>query len=147
MNVNNLLTAGYAEVCRAKSNRDQNICTTLIENVFMLLNVLIFFYIFCVLCVSTAVFGMKRVSRVAVVAVAPLLMAALWMDKQPSPKHYQAPILASPVSSVAVSGTEIVSLGTELNNPLTPTAASLSRGKEFSINCAMCHGSASVRAR
>lgn len=144
MNINQILTAGYAEVRRAKTNHDKNMSTTLITSTFMFLNFLIFLCVLCAL-VSTAVFGIKRLSRMAILAAAPLLMAALWMDKQPSPKPYQAPILASPVGSVPVSGKEIVSQGTELKNPFTPTVASLVQGKAiFAINCAMCHGQTSA---
>jgi cytochrome c5 len=84
---------------------------------------------------------MKPIARLVIMAAAPLLMAALWMDKQPSPKPYQAPILTPPVGSVPVTGREIISQDTELKNPLTPTEASLEQGKAlFAINCAMCHG-------
>ena len=84
---------------------------------------------------------MKRIARLVVMAVAPLLMAALWMDRQPSHKPYQAPILMPPAGSVPVTGRELVSQNIERNNPVIPTANSLNRGKElFSINCTMCHG-------
>jgi len=84
---------------------------------------------------------MKRFATLTVVAVAPLLVAALWMDQQPSYKPYQAPLLSPPSDSVPVTGREIVSQGSELKNPLTPTKESQERGKEFfTINCAMCHG-------
>jgi mono/diheme cytochrome c family protein len=88
---------------------------------------------------------MKRTTRLAVLAAAPLLMAAIWMDEQPSYKAYKAPVLAPPAGSVPVSGREIVPQG-ELHNPVTPTAASLAEGKAlFDINCAMCHGQTSAR--
>ena len=84
---------------------------------------------------------MKPIARLVVVAVAPLLMAALWMDKQPSYKPYQAPVLAPPAGSVPVTGREIVSQDSELKNPSAPTAASQARGKSlYTINCTMCHG-------
>jgi mono/diheme cytochrome c family protein len=84
---------------------------------------------------------MKRVAKLAILATAPLLMAALWMDDQPSYKPYEAPVLYPPVGSVPVSGKEIVSREAELHNPVTPNAASLAQGKTlFDINCAMCHG-------
>jgi mono/diheme cytochrome c family protein len=89
---------------------------------------------------------MKRIlNLVILLAVAPLLMAALWMDKQPSYKPYQAPLLAPPVGSVPVSGREIISQDTEPKNPLAPNPASLAKGKAlFAINCAMCHGQTSA---
>jgi len=88
---------------------------------------------------------MKPIARLVILAAAPLLMAALWMDKQPSYKPYQVPLLSSPVGSVPVTGREIVSQGSDLKNPITPTATSLERGKTlFSINCAMCHGQSSA---
>jgi mono/diheme cytochrome c family protein len=85
---------------------------------------------------------MKRIMNLGILmAVAPLLMAALWMDKQPSFKPYQAPVLVPPTGSVPVSGKEIVSQDSEPKNPVAPTEASLVKGKAlFAINCAMCHG-------
>ena len=89
---------------------------------------------------------MKRISKLIVMAVAPLLMAALWMDKQPSYKAYEAPVLTPPVGSVPISGKEIVPSGAEPQNPVPPTAASLAQGKTlFEINCAMCHGQTSAQ--
>ena len=84
---------------------------------------------------------MRRFATLTIMAVAPLLMAALWMDKQPSYKPYQAPLLSPPVGSVPVTGREIVSQASELKNTITPNPASLAQGKAlFTINCAMCHG-------
>ena len=84
---------------------------------------------------------MKRISKLVILAAAPLLIAALWMDDQPSFKAYQAPVLAPPVTAVPVSGKEIVSREAELKNPVAPTKESLTQGKTlFDINCAMCHG-------
>lgn len=84
---------------------------------------------------------MKRIAGLALIAVAPLLMAALWMDEQPSYKTYERPLLAPPAGSVPVSGREIVSPEAELKNPVTPTKESSGLGKAlFEINCAMCHG-------
>jgi mono/diheme cytochrome c family protein len=83
---------------------------------------------------------MKLIARLLILAAAPLLMAALWMDKQPSYKPYEEPVLAPPAGSVPVSGREIVPQG-ELKNPVTPTGANLAEGATlFDINCAMCHG-------
>jgi mono/diheme cytochrome c family protein len=88
---------------------------------------------------------MKHLTRLVIMAAPPLLMAAMWMDEQPSPKPYQAPVLTAPAGSVPVSGTEIVPQGVELNNPFAPTGESLARGKAlFAINCAMCHGATSA---
>jgi len=84
---------------------------------------------------------MKRLLKPAIMAVAPLLMAAIWMDRQPSYKPYQAPVLAPPADSVPVTGREVVSQQSELANPVAASAESLALGKTlFEINCAMCHG-------
>jgi mono/diheme cytochrome c family protein len=89
---------------------------------------------------------MKRIAKLAIVAAAPLLTAAIWMDEQPSYKPFQAPVLSPPKGSVPVSGAEIVSPEAELRNPVTPTAASLAQGRTlFEINCAMCHGRTSAQ--
>jgi mono/diheme cytochrome c family protein len=88
---------------------------------------------------------MKRISTLIILAAAPVLMAAIWMDDQQSYKPYKAPVLAPPVGAVPVSGKEIVSQEAELKNPVAPTAASLSQGKTlFDTNCAMCHGQTSA---
>ncbi|MBK5275903.1 MAG: c-type cytochrome [Desulfuromonadales bacterium] len=84
---------------------------------------------------------MKPIARMVVLAIAPLLMAALWMDKQPSYKPYQVPVLAPPVDAVPVTGRELLTQGSELKNPVSPSPAALERGKAlFATNCAMCHG-------
>ena len=83
---------------------------------------------------------MKHVAKLVILA-APLLMAAMWMDKQPSYKPYQAPLLSPPPGSVPVTGREIISQDSEVKNPLAQTTASQARGKTlYTINCAMCHG-------
>jgi mono/diheme cytochrome c family protein len=84
---------------------------------------------------------MKRIPRVVIFVAAPLLMAALWMDRQPSYKPYQAPVLTPPAGSVPVSGREIIPEEGELRNPVAATPTSLAQGKAlFEINCAICHG-------
>jgi mono/diheme cytochrome c family protein len=84
---------------------------------------------------------MKRRSLLLIMASAPLLMAAIWMDDQQSYKPYKAPVLAPPAAAVPISGKEIVSPESELRNPVAATEASLSQGKIlFEVNCAMCHG-------
>ncbi len=84
---------------------------------------------------------MKRIPVLVMLAFAPLLMAAIWLDKQPSIKPYQAPVLAPPATAVPVQGKEIVSPESVPKNPVTPNAKSLAEGKNlFEINCAMCHG-------
>jgi len=81
-----------------------------------------------------------------ILVVAPLLMAALWMDHQPTFKPYQEPVLVPPVSAVPFSGTAIVSISADLQNPVAPSAASLAQGKRlFAIHCALCHGETSVQ--
>ena len=88
---------------------------------------------------------MKRISKLAILAAAPLLMAALWMDDQQTYKPYKAPVLAPPVGSVPVSGKELVTQESELKNPVAPTASVIAQGKTlFTINCAMCHGETSA---
>lgn len=80
-------------------------------------------------------------SGILIVAVTPLLMAAMWMDVQPSPKPYQAPVLSPPAGSVPVTGTEIDVPDAALRNPVAATGLSLAEGKTlYAINCAMCHG-------
>jgi mono/diheme cytochrome c family protein len=80
-----------------------------------------------------------------VLAAAPLLMAAIWMDDQQTYKPYKAPVLAPPVGSVPVSGKELVSQESELQNPIAPTPETLARARDlFEINCAMCHGQTSA---
>jgi mono/diheme cytochrome c family protein len=88
---------------------------------------------------------MKRSSALfAVIAAAPLLMAAIWMDDQQTYKPYKAPVISPPAGSVPVSGKELVSEGAELENPIAPTPEVVARGKAlFDINCAMCHGQTS----
>jgi mono/diheme cytochrome c family protein len=88
---------------------------------------------------------MKHGSKLIILAAAPLLMAAIWMDDQQTSKPYKAPVLSPPASAVPVSGKEIVSQSSELKNPVAPTAGSLAQGKMlFDINCALCHGSTST---
>ena len=88
---------------------------------------------------------MRHILKLVILAAAPLLMAALWMDNQPSYKPYQAPLLSPPSDSVPVTGREIVSQDSEPRNPVTPTRESLEQSKAlFAINCAMCHGQTSA---
>jgi mono/diheme cytochrome c family protein len=87
----------------------------------------------------------KSFSLFGVLAAAPLLMAAIWMDDQQTYKPYKAPVLAPPAGSVPVSGKELVSQESELQNPIAPTPGTVARGRElFEINCAMCHGQTSA---
>ncbi len=88
---------------------------------------------------------MKRISKLVILAFAPLLMGALWMDKQLSYKPYQAPVLAPPAAAVPVTGREFISPESVLKNPVSPSTKSLAEGKKlFGINCAMCHGPTST---
>ena len=81
---------------------------------------------------------MRRIAGLVLLAVAPLLTAALWMDDQPSYKAYEPPVPASPAGSVPFSGKEP---GGRMPRPVPPTAESLAQGKElFAIYCALCHG-------
>ncbi|HAD03409.1 MAG: menaquinol oxidoreductase [Desulfuromonadales bacterium GWC2_61_20] len=84
---------------------------------------------------------MQLISSMVIVAVAPLLLAAWWMDEQPSSQAYDAPVLTAPAGSVPFSATAMVAPPGELHNPLPPTEASRARGATlFAINCALCHG-------
>lgn len=88
---------------------------------------------------------MKRISMVLILALAPLLTAAFWMDEQSSYKSYEAPVLAPPSGSVPVSGKETVEQGAVLKNPVPSTAESLAQGKAlFEVNCSLCHGQTSA---
>lgn len=87
----------------------------------------------------------KSFSLLIILAAAPLLMAAIWMDDQQTYKPYKAPVLSPPVGSVPVSGKELVSPESELRNPIAPTQESVVRGKSlFEINCQICHGQTSA---
>lgn len=79
--------------------------------------------------------------RVLILAVVPLLMAALWMDEQPSYRPYEAPVLAPPPGAVPVTGREKAPTGAEAENPVPSDRQSVARGEKlYVINCAMCHG-------
>jgi mono/diheme cytochrome c family protein len=87
---------------------------------------------------------MKRGIALAIMAFVPLLTAAMWMDRQPSIKPYEAPILMPPADSVPVTGREPVPQDTDLN-PNSAYAESIARGKAlFAINCVICHGQTSA---
>jgi cytochrome c5 len=87
---------------------------------------------------------MKYLAHLIILAAAPLLMAAIWMDDQQSYKPYKAPVLSPPADAVPVSGKEIISQEMELKNPVKPDAEFLALGKAlFDINCAICHGQTS----
>ena len=84
---------------------------------------------------------MKPRPKWIIVAMAPLLMAAIWMDKQPSFKPQEAPVLAPPSTAVPTSGKEVVSWQSVLENTVPASKESVARGKAlYSINCRMCHG-------
>lgn len=84
---------------------------------------------------------MNRPSRWILVALAPLLMAAWWMDRQPSFGPYEEPLLAPPPTAVPTAGKEVVSWQSALTNPVPPEDASRQRGAAlYRINCALCHG-------
>lgn len=86
---------------------------------------------------------MIRMSRMVILAAAPLLAAALWMDNQPSYKPYEQPVVVPPAGSVPVSGGE---RGAQSGNPVKPGPESLAQGQRlFDINCALCHGRTSAR--
>src|SRR5512143_1329199 len=88
---------------------------------------------------------MKYIARLIILAAAPLLMAAIWMDDQQSYKPYKAPVLSPPANAVPVSGKEIISQEMELKNPVKPDTEFLALGKAlFDINCAICHGQTSA---
>ena len=84
---------------------------------------------------------MKHVSSLIIIAVMPLLMAAIWMDDQQTAKPYKPPVLSPPVGAVPVAGREFVTQETEMKNPVPSTEGSVTAGKTlFETNCAMCHG-------
>jgi mono/diheme cytochrome c family protein len=88
---------------------------------------------------------MNGLAKLIILAAAPLLMAAIWLDDQQSYKPYEAPVLSPPASAVPVSGKEIVSQSSELKNPVSPNTESLAQGKAlFDVNCALCHGTTSA---
>ena len=88
---------------------------------------------------------MKHILKLMILAAAPLLVAAIWMDDQQSYKPYKAPVLAPPAGAVPITGKEVVSQDSELKNPVPATAASLTEGKAlFEINCVICHGRTSA---
>jgi len=85
---------------------------------------------------------MKPHRRWLLIAATPLLLAAVWMDQQPSYKPYEAPLLTPPAESVPVSGQELADPKIIPSNPTAPDADSVARGAElFLINCSFCHGS------
>lgn len=84
---------------------------------------------------------MQRIARMVIMVIAPLLLAALWMDHQPAHKPYETPIPAAPPGSVPYAANASGGPQPGLVNPASPTAESLTQGKRlFAINCAMCHG-------
>lgn len=86
---------------------------------------------------------MRSPAKLIILAIAPLLTAALWMDRQPSYKPYQPPIITSPAESVPTSGREV---GSPESNPIKATTQSRAHGKAlFAINCTMCHGETSSK--
>lgn len=88
---------------------------------------------------------MNHISKLIILAAAPLLMAAIWMDDQQTYKPFKAPVLAPPAGAVPVTGRETVTQGSELRNPIPATAASLAEGKAlFETNCLICHGETSA---
>ncbi len=88
---------------------------------------------------------MKLIARLVILSATPLLTAALWMDRQPSPKPYQAPVLAPPTDSVPVTGKKLLAQEADSRNQPAPTPGALERGAaHFRINCAMCHGASTA---
>ena len=89
---------------------------------------------------------MIRNARWVLLVVSPLLMAALWMDHQPSYRPYQAPAIVAPAGSVPVTGRESAEQKSGMLNPVPAAAASLALGKTlFETNCAICHGQTSAK--
>ncbi len=88
---------------------------------------------------------MKRISVLVILAVAPLLMAAYWLDDQQSYKPYKAPVLAPPPGAVPTSGRETITQDSEPKNPVPATTGSIAAGKAlFETNCLICHGATSA---
>ena len=89
--------------------------------------------------------AMKRSARLAIMAVAPLLMAAMWMDRQPSIKPYEAPVLTASRGQRAGHrpGDRFAEYGVEESR--NTDRGITDQGKAlFAINCAMCHGQTSA---
>lgn len=78
-----ILTAGYAEVRRAKESRNKNMKIILFEASYFLLNVSIFAIALGFFCTSTAYLILQRISRQLIVIAAPLLMAAVCINTEP----------------------------------------------------------------
>ncbi len=88
---------------------------------------------------------MKNILKLVILAVVPLLMAAIWLDDQQSYKPYKAPVLAPPAGAVPVTGREVVTQESELKNPVPANAASIAAGRAlFETNCQICHGQTSA---
>jgi mono/diheme cytochrome c family protein len=84
---------------------------------------------------------MKWKPKWIVLAIMPLLMAALGMEDQPSFRPHEAPVLAPPATAVPTTGKEIVTWGSTLKSTVPPSKESVTRGELlFTINCRMCHG-------
>ena len=83
---------------------------------------------------------------VLVIAAAPLLTAALWMDHQPSYRPYRAAAIPAPAGSVPVSAVAGTGSRAGKLNPVPATPAARQLGQAlFELNCAMCHGRTSSR--
>jgi cytochrome c5 len=88
---------------------------------------------------------MKQLLKLAILAIVPLLVAAIWLDDQQSYKPYEAPVLTPPAGAVPITGREIISQDSEVKNSVAPTPESLAEGKTlFETNCLICHGRTSA---
>jgi mono/diheme cytochrome c family protein len=88
---------------------------------------------------------MTRISKLMIILVVPLLMAAIWLDDQQSYKPYEAPVLSPPAGAVPTTGKEIISQDSVVKNPVASTPESLAEGKTlFETNCLICHGRTSA---
>lgn len=84
---------------------------------------------------------MKRMGKWILVMVAPFLMAAIWMDEQPSFRPQEAPVLAPPATAVPITGKEVITAESRLENSVPADKGSVARGQAlYTTNCRMCHG-------
>jgi hypothetical protein len=81
---------------------------------------------------------MKRISKIVILAAAPVLMAAIWMDDQQSFKPYKAPVLARPAGTVPITGKELCLARVRAEKSHAPTEASRLRGQRCSTLIAPC---------
>lgn len=93
MTVPSLLTAGYAEVCRAKYRQDRNLRIIFLESVYFVLNGMLVIYAMSAILATTALFAAQRCAKITVVAVATMLIAATWTHLRQTAGQSHTPFL------------------------------------------------------